>query len=111
MDGTKIADRDQLKHLSNLKSLKAFSAAECTLATDGGADIKKEVLIALMDDLPKLKTINGDGWDAEFLKECKDERAERVKAAEEARKAAEAAAANPEGDGGEGEGGEGGEEA
>ena len=103
LDGTKIADKEQFCHLSNLKNLKSLSAAEIPLGTEGGADVRKEVLIALMEDLPKLKTINGEGCDEDFLKDCKDEKAERIRAAEEAARAAAEAAANPEG-AGDGEG-------
>ena len=74
LDGTKIAKGEEFEKLAHLKSLKAISAAECTLATEGGADMRKEILIALMDELPGLKTINGEPWDDEFLKECQEEK-------------------------------------
>lgn len=71
------------------------------MAEEKGDDLKKEVLIALMDKLKCLKEVNGEGWDEELLKEAKEtkearilEAAEAAKAAEEAAKAAE----NPEGE-------------
>jgi len=103
LDGTKIAKAEEFLKLSHLKSLRTISAAECTLGTEGGADVKKEILIALMDDLPLLKNINGEPVEEEFAKECKDEKIERIKAAEEA---AKAAAENPGGEEGEGDGAE-----
>lgn len=96
LDGTKIAKADEFTKLSNLKCLKSISAAECTLGTEGGADVRKEIMIALGDDLPLLKTINGEPVEEEFAKECKEEKIERIKAAEEAAKAAAEAPAEGE---------------
>ena len=77
--------------------------AGCPLAEEKGDDFKKEVFIALMDQLPHLKKVNGEvpeEFDT-FIKECKAEKIQRIKDAEEAEKErlrAEAeAAANPEG--------------
>lgn len=100
LTGNDIKSLDELPKLKTLKKLSDLSLDGTPLAEEKGEDLKKEILISLMDDLPMLKKINGDGWDAEFLAEVKNEKAERIKAAEEARKEAEAAAAaaaaNPE---------------
>ena len=95
LDGTKIAKADEFTKLKACRNLKSISAAECTLGTEGGADVRKEILMALMDHLPNLKTLNGEPFDEEFRKECKEEKLERIRAAEEA---AKAAAENPAGE-------------
>lgn len=95
LDGAKFEKVDEFAKLCNLKSLKTISAAECEKLTEGGADVRKEITIALMDDLPALKTVNGEPLDEDYLKECKEEKQERIRAAAEA---AKAALENPEGE-------------
>lgn len=60
------------------------------LAEEKGDDLKKEIFIALMDELPHLKKINGEVPEEfpAFLKECKAEKIQRIKDAEEAAKEA-----------------------
>ena len=67
------------------------------MAEEKGDDLKKEVLIALMDKLKSLKEINGEGWDDELVKDAEATKAQRIQEAEEAEKArleAEEAAKN-----------------
>ena len=86
LDGNDIKTVDQLKHLKDLKCLTTLSMGGCPVSDEKGDDFKKEVLIALMDHLPRLKKVNGDGWDAEALAEAKAEKEQRIKDAEEAAK-------------------------
>ncbi len=51
------------------------------IVEEKGEDFKKEVLIALMDNLPNLQKINGDGWESEFFAEAKAEKIQREKEA------------------------------
>lgn len=86
LDGNDIKTVDQLAHLKDLKSLVSLSMGGCPVAEEKGDDFKKEVLIALIDQLPRLVKVNGDGWDAEALAEAKAEKEQRIKDAEEAAK-------------------------
>ena len=86
LDGNDIKTVDQLSHLKNLKCLRELSMGGCPVAEEKGDDFKKEVLIALMDELPRLNKVNGDGWDAEALAEAKAEKEQRIKDAIEAAK-------------------------
>jgi len=75
------------------------------LAEEKGDDLKKEILIALMDKLKVLKELNGEPFDDELMKDAKDTKEARIQEAIEAKKAADEAAAeaaklaaeNPEG--------------
>ena len=51
------------------------------IVEEKGEDFKKEVLSALMDNLPNLQKINGDGWESEFFAESKAEKIQREKEA------------------------------
>ena len=48
------------------------------MAEEKGDDLKKEVLIALMDKLKFLKEINGEGYDEELVKEAKETKEARI---------------------------------
>ena len=72
--------------MKDLKCLKTLSMSGCPISDEKGEDFKKEVLIALIDCLPRLSKVNGDGWDAEALAEAKAEKEQRIKDAEEAAK-------------------------
>lgn len=95
LDGNAIASVDQLEKLGHLKNLKELSMAGTPLAEEKADDLKKEIFIALMDELPHLQKINGEVPEEfpAFLKECKAEKIQRIKDAEEARKEAERLAA------------------
>lgn len=101
LDGNAVATIDQLPKLGHLTSLRELSMQGTPLAEEKGDDLKKEVLIALMDKLPRLKKVNGEGWDDELVKDAKETKEQRIQEAIEAAKAAEeaakAAAENPEG--------------
>jgi Leucine-rich repeat (LRR) protein len=101
LDGNAVASLDELPKLGHLTSLKKLGMAGTPLAEEKGDDLKKEVLIALMDKLKHLKEVNGEGWDDELMKESKETKEQRIQEAIEAAKAAEeaakAAAENPEG--------------
>lgn len=56
--------------------------AGCPLAEEKGDEFKKEVLIALYEDLPNLKTINGDAFTEEDVTEAMAEKEARIKEAE-----------------------------
>ena len=49
------------------------------IVEEKGDDFKKEVLIALMDNVKNLQKINGDGWDTEYFTEAKAEKIQREK--------------------------------
>ena len=75
------------------------------LAEEKGDELKKEILIALMDKLKYLKELNGEPFEEELMKDAKDTKEARIQEALEAKKAADEAAAeaaklaaeNPEG--------------
>jgi len=103
LDGNSVATIAELPKLAHLTKLKKLSMTGTPLAEEKGDDLKKEVLIALMDQLKFLKEVNGEGWDDELAKDAKDTKEARIqeaieaaKAAEEAAKAAENAEAPPE---------------
>ena len=101
LDGNAVATIEELPKLGHLTALKKLSMQGTPLAEEKGDDLKKEVLIALMDKLKFLKEVNGEGWDEELVKECIETKEQRIQEAIEAAKAAEeaakAAAENPEG--------------
>ena len=78
LDGNAVATIDQLPKLGHLSSLKELSMQGTPLAEEKGDDLKKEVLIALMDKLTKLKKVNGEGWDDELVKEAKETKEQRI---------------------------------
>ena len=102
LDGNSVASIDELPKLGHLSKLKKLSMQGTPLAEEKGDDLKKEVLIALMDQLKLLKEVNGEGWDDELAKEAKETKEARILEAAEAAKAAEeaakAAAEAPEGE-------------
>ena len=56
-----------IKNLDVLRNLIDLNMTGNPIVEEKGEDFKKEVLIALMDNLTKLQKINGDGWEAEFF--------------------------------------------
>lgn len=78
LDGNSIATIEELPKLGHLASLKKLSMQGTPLAEEKGDDLKKEVLIALMDKLKFLKEINGEGYDEELLKEAKETKEARI---------------------------------
>jgi hypothetical protein len=66
-----LADIKSLDVLTNLVDL---SMAGNPIVEEKGEDFKKEVLIALMDNVKNLQKINGDGWEAEYFAEAKAEK-------------------------------------
>lgn len=82
LDGNPIASAKELEHLKVLKSLTDLKMAGCPLAEEKGDDFKKEVLIALYEDLPSLKTINGDPFTEEDITEAMAEKENRIREAE-----------------------------
>ena len=70
LDGNSIAAIAELPKLGHLTKLKKFSMAGTPLAEEKGDDLKKEILIALMDQLKSLKEVNGEGWDDELAKDA-----------------------------------------
>lgn len=70
LDGNAVASLAELPKLGHLTSLKKLSMAGTPLAEEKGDDLKKEILIALMDKLKSLKEINGEGWDDELVKDA-----------------------------------------
>lgn len=103
LDNNAVATVDQLPKLGHLTKLKKLSMAGTPLAEEKGDDLKKEVLIALMDKLKSLKEVNGEGWDDELMKDAKDTKEQRIQEAIEAAKAAEEAAKAAAEGGGEAE--------
>jgi len=77
---------NELPKLNETKTLKSLSMGGNPFADEKGDDFKKEVLVACMADLPKLKQINGDGWEDELVQEAIALKEERRLAAEEAAK-------------------------
>ena len=63
------------------------------LAEEKGDELKKEILIALMDKLKLLKELNGEPFDEELMKDAKETKAARIQQAIEDKAAADAAAA------------------
>jgi hypothetical protein len=63
-----------IKNLDVLRNLIDLNLTGNPIVEEKGEDFKKEVLIALMDNLTKLQKINGDGWEAEFFAEAKAEK-------------------------------------
>ena len=96
LDGNSIAAVAELPKLGHLTSLKSLSMKDTPLGEEKGDDLKKEVLIALMDKLKSLKEVNGEGWDDELVKEAVATKEQRIQEEIEAKKAAEAAAAGGE---------------
>ena len=78
LDGNAVASIAELPKLGHLTSLKKLSMAGTPLAEEKGDDLKKEVLIALMDKLKSLKEVNGEGWDDELLKEAIEVKEQRI---------------------------------
>jgi len=98
LDGNAISKVAELPNLRRLKNLREISLAGTPLAEEKGDDLRKEVLIALIEELKCLKKINGEGWDEEAAKEARDERAARIAAAKAAANApAEEAPAEEDG--------------
>jgi len=63
-----------LKSLDVLSNLLELSMVGNPIVEEKGDDFKKEVLIALMDNVKNLQKINGDGWDTEYFTEAKAEK-------------------------------------
>jgi hypothetical protein len=63
-----------LKSLDVLSNLVELSMVGNPIVEEKGDDFKKEVLIALMDNVKNLQKINGDGWDTEYFTEAKAEK-------------------------------------
>jgi len=80
LDGNAISKLAQLKNLTKLSNLRELSLVGTPIAEEKGDDLRKEILIALLDKNKNLKKINGAGWDEEVAKECREERANRAKA-------------------------------
>lgn len=78
LDGNAVAAVTELPKLGHLKSLKKLSMTGTPLAEEKGDDLKKEVLIALMDKLKSLKEINGEGWDAELVADAVATKEQRI---------------------------------
>ena len=82
LDGNPIAAAGELAKLSHLKELQELTMTGCPLADEKGDDFRKEVLIHLHEDLPKLKKINGEPYTDEELTEAMAEKETRRKEAE-----------------------------
>ena len=78
LDGNAVAALTELPKLGHLTKLKKLGMAGTPLAEEKGDDLKKEVLIALMDQLKSLKEVNGEGWDEELVKEAKETKEARI---------------------------------
>lgn len=99
LDANLMATGDELSKLAETRTLKALSMGGNPWVDEKGDDFKKELLVALGDQLPLLKVINGEepepeAW-AELQTAVKELKEERRIAAEEAAKAAAEAAKNP----------------
>ena len=88
LDANAIASADEIVKLKENTTLSSLSMGGNPFADEKGDDFKKEVLVALMDHLPKLKLINGEPYDEEV-------KTEAIALKEERRLAAEEAAKNP----------------
>ena len=93
LDGNLIASMDELKKLGTLKNLEVLSIGGNPVSDEKGEELKKEILILLMDELPNLKSVNENPITPEDIEEAKVERENRIKEAEEKRLADEAAKA------------------
>ena len=91
LDSNQIASLAEIEKLKTLKTLEHISVGGNPIAEEKGDDLKKELLILFMDELPLLKRINGEPYTEEDVQEAKALKEERIKEAEAA--AAEAAAA------------------
>lgn len=78
LNGCPIASADELCKLAHLTSLTDLNMEGCPLAEEKGDDFRKEVLIALMDDIKGLKKINGEPFSEEELADAKTTKAERI---------------------------------
>ena len=72
LDGNSIASIDELPKLGHLRGLQKLSMQGTPLAEEKGDDLKKEILIALMESMRSLKEINGEPFDDEQVKDAKE---------------------------------------
>ena len=93
LDGNAITSLDELAKLGHLSKLVKLSMVGTPLAEEKGDDLKKEILIALMDKMKLLKELNGEPFDEELMKDAKETKEARIQEAIEAKKAADEAAA------------------
>lgn len=97
LTGNGVAAFADLNCLSHLKNLSKLSVGGTPMEEEKGGEFKKEILVAMMDKLPKLKSLNGEEIEEELMKEAielKEQR--RLEEEEKARIAAGGAPADAE---------------
>lgn len=91
LDGNAITSLEELPKIGHLSKLKKLSMTGSPLAEEKGDELKKEILIALMDKMKYLKELNGEPFDDELMNDAKATKQARIEEALEAARAAEEA--------------------
>jgi len=71
LDGNAITSLEELPKIGHLSKLKKLSMTGSPLAEEKGDELKKEILIALMDKMKYLKELNGEPFDDELMNDAK----------------------------------------